>query len=99
METYFCRLNPPRPTFAADMTPAEAELMKAHADYWRRNMEAGKVVAFGPVADPAGAFGICILEVADEAEADRLTASDPVIRADAGFSFEMHPMPRGAIHP
>lgn len=58
-----------------------------------------EVVAFGVVADPAGAFGIAIIEVADEDEARRLTANDPTIRSGRGFSYEMLPMPRGAVHP
>ena len=32
-------------------------------------------------------------------DARRLTANDPVIRADRGFKYEMFLMPRGAVHP
>ena len=99
MKTYFCKLQGPRPTFPADMTPEEAEAMQRHAAYWRACMEKGAVVAFGPVADPAGTYGMLILEVEDAAAAQALVQADPVIEASIGFRFEMHPMPRGAVHP
>ena len=99
MKTYFCKLLGPRPTFPQDMTPAEAQAMERHAVHWRSWMEKGSVVAFGPVADPAGTYGMLILEVEDEAAAQSLVQADPVIVANIGFRFEMYPMPRGAVHP
>ncbi len=99
MKTYFCKLYGPRPTFPADMNPTEAQAMQRHAAYWRACMEKGEVVAFGPVDDPAGRYGMLILEVEDEARARALLQADPVIEGKIGFRFEMHAMPRGAIHP
>ena len=99
MKTFFCKLNPPRPTFSLDMTPDEMRLMQEHVLYWTEWMHKGRVVTFGLVGDPNGPYGIGIMEVEDDSEIERLTASDPVIRADSGFSYEVHPMPRGAIHP
>ncbi len=99
MTTYFCRLIPPRPSFAQDLDAEEARLMGEHAAYWREWMRKGKVVAFGVVADPAGAYGIGIIEVTDEAEARSLTAGDPTIVSGRGFRHELHLMPRGAVHP
>ena len=54
MSAFFCKLVPPRPTFAADMTPEERALMQAHAEYWKRYVDSGQVIAFGFVADAAG---------------------------------------------
>jgi hypothetical protein len=34
-----------------------------------------------------------------EAEVRAATDADPVIQAAAGFSFEIHPMPFGAVRP
>lgn len=99
MNTYFCKLYGPRPTFPGDMTASEGEAMQRHAAYWRACMARGQVVAFGPVADPAGTYGMLILEVADETQARGLIDHDPVIEAKLGFRFEMHLMPRGAVHP
>lgn len=98
METFFCRLVPPRPGLARDMSAAEARAMQQHAAYWRECMARNKVVVFGLVADPSGAFGVVILEVADHAEAARLTANDPAVRAGHGLRYEIHPMPMEAIH-
>ena len=99
MKTFFCKLIPPRPSFAQDMSPAEARLMADHAEYWRGWMAQARVVAFVVVADPAGAFGIGIVEVEGEPELHQLTANDPTILSGQGFRFEVHPMPRGAIRP
>jgi hypothetical protein len=99
MLTFFCRLNPPRPTFALDMTPEEASLMQRHAEHWRTAMTRGAVVAFGLVADPSGPFGVGILQVSDEAAARTFTGEDPVIRAASGFSYDILPMPFGVVHP
>jgi uncharacterized protein len=98
MKTFFCKLIAPRPTFALDMSEAEAKLMQEHAAYWKGCMEKGQVVAFGLVADPAGPYGIGIIELESDAEAQRFTEADPVIKARRGFRYELHPMPRGAIH-
>src|SRR5271166_4680228 len=74
---FFCRLIPPRPTFAADMTPDEASIMQSHVAYWSDLLARGKAVVFGPVADPHGPWGLGVIRVADEAEASALTEGDP----------------------
>jgi uncharacterized protein YciI len=92
--TYFLyKLLPPRRTFMVDMTPAERALMQEHAAYWRSLMAQDLVIAFGPVADPNGPHGVAIFRADSAAEAERLASDDPVIRANAGFRFEVHPMP------
>jgi hypothetical protein len=98
MKAFFCKLIGPRPGFPGDMTPMEAQAMQRHVAYWRSWVEKGRVVAFGPVAEPATTYGILILEVENEAAARALLDADPVIEGRLGFRFELHPMPRGAIH-
>jgi uncharacterized protein YciI len=92
MNCFFGKLLPPRATFPADMTPDEARLMQAHAAYWRELMKRGLVVVFGPVADPQGAYGILVLQLPDDVQPAALTEDDPVMKAGAGFRFEVHPM-------
>jgi uncharacterized protein len=98
MQHYLFRLDPPRPTFPVDMTPAEAALMEEHASYWGGQMGEGRVVAFGPVADPRGAYGIAILRLGDGADPNALALADPAVKANTGFTFEIHPMPQ-VVHP
>ena len=98
MKTFFCKLIAPRPTFGQDMTQEEAALMQEHAVYWRDWMARGHVVTFGVVADPAGVFGIGVVEVDDDAQVRDLTDSDPTVKSGRGFRFEVHPMPFGAVH-
>jgi len=65
--------------------------MRRHAAYRREAMGRGHMVAFGRVADPAGAFGMGIVEFPGEAEARAFTDGDPTVRSGQGFSFEVHP--------
>ncbi|MBP0444580.1 hypothetical protein J8J14_07270 [Roseomonas sp. SSH11] len=95
---FLFRLLPPRPSFPADMTAEEGELMGTHAEYWRGLMAQGQVVAFGPVADPRGVYGLCILQAPDAGAAAALVEGDPVLRAGRGFGSELHPMP-ACLHP
>jgi uncharacterized protein YndB with AHSA1/START domain len=89
---YLCRLIPPRPSFAFDMTPAEAEAMKKHAAYWRRLAGEGTAIAFGPVGDPKGPWGMGLLAVNDESELRELQDGDPAIAARIGLKYEAYPM-------
>lgn len=94
---FLMRLLPPRPTFMQDMTPDELQLMLAHGVYWRGKLVEGKILVFGPVADPAGGWGMGVLRVADLDEAKALTSQDPVILSNTGFRYEHFLMPR-AVH-
>ena len=67
--------------------------MQEHAAYWRGLMAEGKVIAFGPVADPKWPYGIALLRLRDDADPQTLDVDDPTILADAGFRFEINPMP------
>jgi uncharacterized protein YndB with AHSA1/START domain len=91
---FFVRLVAPRPTFLADMTPEEGAIMQAHGAYWAEKLAAGDVVAFGPVADPAGAWGLGLVRAADVAAVKAFEAGDPVIRAERGFRYEILPILR-----
>ena len=97
-KAFYCKLVPPRPAFAQNMSPTEAQAMQNHGAYWRDQMRSGQVVVFGLVADPTAAFGVVILEVPDAEAARRLTADDPAIQAGFGLRYEIHPMPLGATY-
>jgi uncharacterized protein len=88
------RLIGPRPSFPFDMSDEEREAMLAHSAYWRELADQGKVLAFGPVADPAGPYGIGILVADDLAQVEQWRDGDPVLRADLGFRSELSPMMR-----
>ena len=98
MLTFFCKLNPPRLTFAADMTPEEGAVMQSHAEYWTEWTTRGHVVAFGLVGDPAGAYGIGIVEFENEAGVRGFTDRDPAILSNRGFRYDVLPMPLGVAH-
>jgi len=88
---FFIKLIPPRPTFPQDITAEERALMAEHAAYFQQQFKAGKVLLYGPVSAPQGAFGMGVLEVADEAEARHIAENDPSVRGGLN-RFEVHPM-------
>ena len=94
MKYYLCKLIAPRPVFGTDFTQAETLAMQEHVAHWSKAMQQGKVIAFGPVADPKGFWGAAIAQVESEAELQDLTAKDPVILAGLGFQYETYVMPQ-----
>ena len=88
---FFVKTDNPRPTFQSDITAEERKAMEQHVQYWTGHAKAGRAVAFGPVADPTGVYGILIANVQDEGELMRLLAQDP---ARAILKYTHFPMPR-----
>ncbi|HET7537926.1 MAG TPA: YciI family protein [Candidatus Didemnitutus sp.] len=93
MKPFYAKLHPPRANFAQTMSAAEVLLMQQHGAYLREFSGKGWLVAFGPVADPQGFFGIAIWELPDGEDAAALCANDPLIKSNQGFRYEIHPMP------
>ena len=99
MPHYLCKLRPPRTTFISDMTSDEVKLMRAHREYWMPRVETGVVIAMGPVADPAGGYGVAIIEAASDAALEAMQQGDPVITARVGFGYENRRMLVIAVRP
>jgi uncharacterized protein YciI len=78
---YFFRLNPPRADFAQTMTPDEQRAMAEHMAYWQQLIDDGRVVVYGPVADPEGVWGMGVLRAAERAEALTIGERDPSVLA------------------
>jgi uncharacterized protein YciI len=97
--THFIYLiHPPRPTFVADMTPEEREIMGRHAAYWQRFVDSGQMVVFGPVLDSTGSWGLGVLEAEDEEEVRAFAAGDPVVVTGTA-ELEVGQMLAGFIRP
>ncbi|HZQ11821.1 MAG TPA: YciI family protein [Pseudolabrys sp.] len=92
MPHFFLKLVAPRPTFSADMSEAEKKMMQEHVLYWKGRQDRGEVIVFGPVMDPAGPYGMGVIEAADDAGARAFIAGDPAMRANCGFKCEIYPM-------
>jgi hypothetical protein len=60
-------------------------------------MDEGKVIAFGPVADPQGPWGLGVLKLSGEAELKQFCDNDPVIKAKIGMRMECLPMLRAVV--
>jgi hypothetical protein len=88
---FLYRLLPPRPTFAQDMSPEEAELMRRHVGYWQDLLDRGVAVAFGPVHDPKEPWGLGVLDIDEEREARAIGDSDPAVQSST-CTYEVVPM-------
>ncbi len=67
-----------------------AKLQRAHLDNINRLAEEGKLVLAGPFLDDGDLRGIYIFDVETIEEAEKLTASDPAIKAGS-LIMELHP--------
>ena len=88
---YLYRLLPPRPTFSQDMTPPEAEVMERHVGYWQDLLNRGVAVAFGPVLHPEEPWGLGLLELDDEQDAQAIGERDPAVQSRT-CTYEVVPM-------
>jgi uncharacterized protein YciI len=79
MSLFLFRLIPPRADFAQTMTDDERATMAEHLTYWEQLMADGKVLVYGPVADPEGVWGMGVMRVADRAEVLEIGERDPSV--------------------
>jgi uncharacterized protein len=92
MSGYLFKLVPPRPDFAFTMSDDEKATMLEHVRYWGELASAGKTLAFGPVNDPAGGYGVGIVLAENLEDAERVRDGDPAMRSSHGFRTEIFPM-------
>jgi uncharacterized protein len=94
MMGFVFRLVPPRPSFASDMSAEERATMMDHVGYWSALNAQGRVLAFGPVNDPHGGYGIGVVLAENLADAESIRDADPAVRSAHGFRGEIAPMLR-----
>jgi uncharacterized protein len=95
---YLYKLLQPRPSFTTDMTPPEAAIMQRHVGYWTGVAAKGIAVVFGPVADPAGFWGLAVVEVESEQDVQALGAEDPAVSSGMA-TYEVYAMPGTITRP
>ena len=94
MQGFVFRLTPPRTTFAFDMSAGERATMLEHVGYWAGLAQQGTTLAYGPVNDPSGPYGIGIILAESLAAAEALRDGDPAVQSAHGFRTEIAPMLR-----
>ncbi|CAN7648745.1 YciI family protein [Rhizobium rhizogenes] len=91
MKYYLCKYIPPRANFLATMSADEQQWMKQHGAFLDGLLSEGKIVAHGPVMDPAGGYGVSLYQIADDQDIQAITSEDPIVKNGAGH-YEHHPM-------
>lgn len=94
VQPYLFKLIPPRPDFPFTMSDEERAVMLDHVGYWSGLAASGAALAFGPVADPTGGYGVGVVLAEDDAATERLRDDDPAMRSERGFRTEILPMLR-----
>jgi uncharacterized protein YciI len=94
---FLLKLLPPRPTFTADMSAAERQVMLDHGAYLRKYVESGTVIVMGPVQDPAGSWGLAVFEAGSEEEVRSVIARDPTTLSGIAFRWEIYPMLQAVV--
>jgi len=85
---FLFKLIPPRADFAYTMTDDEQQAMGRQQEYWRTLTEQGRVIVYGPVADPEGVWGMGVVRAPSRAEVIDLGNHDPVVAAGVA-TFEV----------
>ena len=70
--------------------------MQQHAAYWAQLTADKKAIIYGPVFHEEGVFGIAIIEVATDDEANEIAQNDPAISSNVN-TYELSPMVVGLI--
>ena len=94
MSGYLFKLIPPRHDFAFTMSEEEKTTMLEHVRYWGELAATGQTLAYGPVHDPTGGYGIGIVLAENAQDAERIRDGDPVMRSSHGFRTEIFPLLR-----
>jgi uncharacterized protein len=92
MNHFLYKLIPPRPTFDQDMSESEGAIMGRHVAYWQELADRGTALVFGPVSDPAGAWGLAVVEAETREHVVTLGDADPAVVSGLA-RFEICPMP------
>jgi uncharacterized protein YciI len=88
MTLFLLKLIPPRADFAQTMTEAEQQAMGEHMEYWQQLLHDGRVLVYGPVADPEGVWGLGVVRAESQQEALLVGGDDPVV-AQGLCTFEV----------
>ena len=98
MTTFVLRLTGPRPNFALDLSDEERAVMERHGAHWQPWIESGRMVAFGPVLDPSGSWGLAVVQAETEDEVRAHVASDPAVTSGTA-RMEIGTMLAGFVRP
>jgi uncharacterized protein YciI len=93
MDTYFFRIVPPRAMSLPHMPPHELAVIDEHVTYWAGLMERGHVLAFGPVADETGNYGVGVIRAETPEQARAIADGDPAVTSPVlSFATSVTPM-------
>jgi uncharacterized protein YciI len=81
-------IHPLREEFFDNPTEHEETAMQEHFEYLKEGVKSGQVILAGPCLD--NTFGLVVLQVGDEIEANAFMMSDPSIKKNVMMA-ELHP--------
>ena len=76
---FLYKLYPPRPSFHVNQNEKEKKVMEQHVEYWKELTSEKNAIVYGPVFDPKGIYGMAVIEVNNEEDADEIAKNDPAV--------------------
>jgi uncharacterized protein YciI len=82
MRSYYVALMKKGPAWTAPSSPEANAVQQAHLAYLESLETEKKLVAAGPISDNSELRGVLVFDVAAKADAERLVAEDPAVKAN-----------------
>ena len=88
---FLYKLYPLSPTFYSDQNVEEKQIMQQHTQYWMELKDKTKIIVYGSVFEAKGVYGMVVIEVENDEEANYIAKHDPAVSSKV-CTYELTPM-------
>ena len=88
---FLYKLYPLSPTLYLDQNVEEKGIMQQHTQYWMELKDKTEIIVYGSVFAPKGVYGMVVIEVESEEEADFIAEHDPAVSSKI-CNYDLIPM-------
>jgi len=88
---FLYKLNPLSPIFYSDQNVEEKRIMQLHTQYWMELKDKTKIIVYGSVFEPKGVYGMVVIEVENDEEANYIAKCDPAVSSKL-CNYDLTPM-------
>ena len=85
------KLYPLSSTFYLDQNVEEKKIMEQHTQYWMELKDKTKIIVYGSVFVPKGIYGMVVIEVESNEEANFIAEHDPAVSSKI-CNYNLTPM-------
>ena len=88
---FLYKLNTLSPIFHSDQNVEEKRIMQLHSEYWMELKDKTKVIVYGSIFELKGVYGMVVIEVENDEEANYIAKCDPAVSSSI-CTYELTPM-------